>query len=231
MSAPVWGVLVAAGGGRRFGGKKPKQYLKLAGRSMLEHSLSRLLEEPLISGVVVVLAAGDKQWPKLKIQARKPLVTEVGGAERADSVCAGLRAVIAQAGENAWALVQDAARPCLRADTLHTFIEQLREDSVGGLLAVPARDTLKRVVEVRVRETLDRKVIWQAQTPQMFRAGELLAAYAAAITAGGAPTDDAAAMEAAGHSPRVVEGPADNIKITTAEDLPLAEFMLRQRLQ
>ncbi len=229
MSLPVWAVLVAAGAGKRLGSALPKQYLPLAGRSMLEHSLSRLLDEPLIEGIIVVLAAGDEHWPKLKIQAGKTLLTAVGGAERADSVCAGLRTVIAQAGEDAWALVHDAARPCLDAELLRSFIEQIRDDPVGGLLAAPARDTLKRVVEVRVRETLDRNVIWQAQTPQMFRAGELLAAYETALAAGEAPTDDASAMEAAGRSPRVVEGPADNIKVTAAADLPLAEFILKQR--
>ncbi len=229
MSRAIWAVVVAAGGGKRFGGATPKQYSPLAGRTVLEHSLNLLLEEALVDGLVVVLAADDTRWRQLKISSSKPLHTATGGVERAGSVCAGLRAVIAQAGAEVWALVHDAARPCLRADVLHRFVEQLHDDAVGGLLAAPARDTLKRVVEVRVRETLDRKVIWQAQTPQMFRAGELLAAYEASLAAGAAPTDDAAAMEAAGHSPRIVEGPADNIKLTTAEDLPLAEFILRQR--
>lgn len=227
MSQRVWAVLVAAGGGRRFGAAIPKQYLPLAGRSMLEHSLARLLEEKLIAGVVVVLAANDNHWSRLQLRNEKPLLQVTGGRERADSVCAGLRTVITQASAQAWALVHDAARPCLRADVLHGFIEQLRDEAVGGLLAVPSRDTLKQVDgNERVSATVNRDRIWYAQTPQMFRAGALLQAYEAAAKADKLPTDDAAAMEHIGQAPRVIRGHADNLKVTTHEDLKLAEYIL-----
>ena len=230
MSAPIWAILVAAGAGRRLGEKLPKQYLPLAGRRMLEHSLARLLDEPAVAGVVAVLAPGDIEWPKLRIAARKPLLTASGGAERADSVCAGLEAVIAQAGAEAWALVHDAARPCLSAELLRDFIAKLRDDEVGGLLAVPARDTLKRArADGRAQETLEREGIWQAQTPQMFRAGALLQAYRAARASGRTPTDDASVMELAGRAPRLVRGSADNFKVTLPEDLRLAALILSGR--
>ncbi|MGH8529620.1 MAG: 2-C-methyl-D-erythritol 4-phosphate cytidylyltransferase [Nevskiales bacterium] len=227
MNEAVWAVLVAAGGGKRFGNATPKQYLPLAGRSMLEHSLGLLLNEDLIAGVVVVLAGNDGRWPQLGIKSGKPLLQVTGGAERADSVCAGLRAVVAQAGAEGWALVHDAARPCLRIDVLRKFIEQLRDDPVGGLLAVPSHDSLKQVNDQeRVSATVNRDRIWYAQTPQMFRAGALLRAYEAAAKAGVSPTDDAGAMEYVGHAPRVVQGHATNLKVTTPEDLQLAEHIL-----
>lgn len=227
MNETIWAVLAAAGGGKRFGAATPKQYLQLAGRSVLEHSLALLLNEDLITGVVVVVAADDQHWPRLKPKSSKPVLQAVGGAERADSVCVGLRSIIAQAGDQTWALVHDAARPCLRADVLHQFIKQLHDDPVGGLLALPSHDTLKQVDETeRVRVTPDRSRIWYAQTPQMFRAGTLLQAYEAARKAGLAPTDDAGAMEYVGQAPRVVRGHPDNIKVTTREDLKLAEYIL-----
>lgn len=227
MSQRIWAVLVAAGGGSRFGDATPKQYLPLAGRSMLEHSLGAFLSEDLIAGVVLVLAANDGRWPQLDIKSSKPLLHVIGGAERADSVCAGLRTVVAQADAEVWALVHDAARPCLQTHVLRKFIEQLRDDPVGGLLALPSHDTLKQMNDDgRVSATVNRDRIWYAQTPQMFRAGALLQAYEAAAKAGISPTDDAGAMEYVGLAPRVVRGQATNLKVTTREDMKLAEYIL-----
>ena len=144
-----------------------------------------------------------------------------GGRERADSVLAGLRALqLAGAVEDDWVLVHDAARPNLARSDLDLLLAELAADPVGGLLAVPARDTLKRAgPDGRVRETVDRATIWQAYTPQMFRLGELQRALADALLAGVAITDEASAMEWAGHAPRLIEGRGDNLKVTRPEDL------------
>lgn len=231
----IWAIVVAGGRGQRFGGEMPKQYLGLRDRSVLEWSCLPFLQHPAVAGLVVVLPAGDDHGPALlrRLSADKQLLQVSGGAERAESVCAGLRAIIAEAGPDSWALVHDAARPCLHPDSLTTLINSLKTHAVGGLLAVPARDTLKRARidsgGVEVCETLDRREIWQAQTPQMFRAGVLLAAYESALAAGLVPTDEAAAVEQQGLVPQLIEGRPDNLKITTPADLRLADFLLQER--
>ena len=200
---------------------RPKQYLPLAGRSILEHTLDVFLDHPGLHGLVVCLAADDPYWPQLAC-SRDPRVQRAeGGAERADSVLRGLQRLTALGAQaQDWVLVHDAARPNLARGDLQRLLDCLAEDPVGGLLAVPARDTLKRIgPDGRVRETIDRSLIWQAYTPQMFRLGSLQLALAGALQAGVAITDEASAMEWAGQAPRLVEGRSDNIKITRPEDL------------
>jgi 2-C-methyl-D-erythritol 4-phosphate cytidylyltransferase len=224
-----WALIPAAGRGVRVGADIPKQYLTLAGRTVLEHSLSLFINHARIAGVVVVLAANDARWPVLK-GARSPRVHAVtGGEERADSVLAGLQHLKTLAREEDWVLVHDAARPCLNRPMLDTLMAALKNDPVGGLLALPACDTIKQAQGNRVAATLDRRLLWQAQTPQMFRIGPLHAALSKALAEGAAITDEASAMERAGHAPRLVEGNADNLKITRVEDLALAESILRRR--
>lgn len=225
----AWAVVVAAGRGQRFGSALPKQYQPLFGRTVLEHSLAPFLRHNSIGGVVLVLAKDDFRGRAVAKSKSKPIRVVEGGMERAHSVCAGLKAVIEQAGSDAWALVHDAARPCLSDALLQRLLDELAVDAIGGLLALPARDTLKRAFHGRVAETLDRSTIWQAQTPQMFRAGALLAAYEAALSAAELPTDEAAAMERAGQAPRLIEGSSDNLKITSPADLRLAEQILSER--
>lgn len=225
MLPSFWVVIPAAGVGSRMRADRPKQYLSLAGTTIIEHTLGRFLDHPRLQGLVVCLAAEDPYWPKLAIASDRRVQRAEGGGERADSVLAGLRR-LSELGARAedWVLVHDAARPNLAREDLDRLLGELANDPVGGLLAVPARDTLKRAGPGgRVQETVDRSVIWQAFTPQMFRLGLLCETLAGALAAGVAITDEASALEWAGHAPRLIEGRADNLKVTRPEDLQWLE--------
>ncbi|MDG4549469.1 MAG: 2-C-methyl-D-erythritol 4-phosphate cytidylyltransferase [Candidatus Contendobacter sp.] len=231
MNVRHWALIPAAGIGKRMGLTVPKQYLSLVGRPVIAHALATLLDHPRIAGVVVAISAEDEWWPAVaaELAATKPLRVVIGGAERCHSVLNGLEALRGWAAPNDWVLVHDAARPCLSAGDVDRLLE-LVDDPVGGLLAVPARDTLKQADEAgRAATTVDRSRLWHALTPQMFRLGMLHDALRAALDRGLLVTDEAAAMEAAGFAPRLVEGRADNLKITRPEDLALAEFYLTRR--
>ncbi len=227
MSAPLlWCVVPAAGRGARVGGDCPKQYLPLAGRPLILHTLERLAAHPRIAGLLVTLAAADPHWPGLDALHGKPVLTAVGGAERSDSVLAGLAALPAAVGSADFVLVHDAARPCVRQADISRLIE-LATASDGGLLGAPLRDTLKRAdASARSRATEARDERWRAFTPQLFRRGELAAALRDAAQRGHRVSDEAMAMELAGFAPLLVEGAEDNIKVTTAADFALAEFLL-----
>jgi 2-C-methyl-D-erythritol 4-phosphate cytidylyltransferase len=220
-----WVVIPAAGVGSRMGAERPKQYLNIAGKTILQHTLECFLEHPQLRGVVVCLAEDDPYWPQLALSGDSRIHRGRGGRERADSVLNGLLELGEQgAGGNDWVLVHDAARPNLARQDLDNLLAELGDDPVGGLLAVPARDTLKRAgPDGRVLETVDRAVIWQAYTPQMFHLAALQQALAEAQVAGVAVTDESSAMEWAGYAPRLVEGRADNLKITRPEDLQWLE--------
>lgn len=222
-----WAVIPAAGVGARMAADRPKQYLQLGGRTILEHSLNCFLDHPSLKGVVVSLAADDPYWPGLASASDLRIQRAAGGRERADSVLNALLLLHAQgAADSDWVLVHDAARPNLARSDLDHLLAELADDPVGGLLAVPARDTLKRAdANGRVAATVDRSTIWQAYTPQMFRLGALHQALADSLVAGVAITDEASALEWAGHAPRLIEGRSDNIKVTRPEDLE----WLRQR--
>ncbi|UGB39421.1 2-C-methyl-D-erythritol 4-phosphate cytidylyltransferase [Frateuria soli] len=223
---PLWCVIPAAGRGTRVGGDCPKQYLPLAGRALILHTLERLAGHPRIAGLMVALAADDERWPGLDHLAGKPVLTTTGGGERADSVLAGLRALPGGVGEGEFVLVHDAARPCVRAADIERLVE-VASVGEGGLLGAPLRDTLKRADERGCSIlTEPREQRWRAFTPQMFRRGQLVAAIEAAVRDGVIVSDEAMAMERAGHAPRLVEGAEDNIKVTTAADFALAEFLL-----
>lgn len=216
-----WAVIPAAGVGARMAADRPKQYLQLGGRTILEHSLGCFLDHPSLKGLVVSLAVDDPYWPNLACAADPRIQRADGGAERSGSVLNALLQLNALgASDDDWVLVHDAARPNLSREDLDTLLMQLADDPVGGLLAVPARDTLKRVDKHgRVAETIDRSLIWQAYTPQMFRLGALHRALADSLVADALITDEASAMEWSGQAPRLVEGRADNIKVTRPEDL------------
>lgn len=225
-----WAVVPAAGIGRRFGAGTPKQYLPLAGRSVIEHSLRAVLDHADVDGVMVALAAGDAGWPGWRELAGKPVLTCVGGRERADSVLAALQALPASVSEDQWVLVHDAARPCLHRDDLARLLAKGQDDPVGALLAAPVRDTLKRAGEAgQCLGTEPREGLWRALTPQLFRRGGLTRALEAARRAGVVVTDEAMAVERLGLRPCLVEGRDDNLKITTPADLALAEFILSRR--
>ena len=216
-----WAVIPAAGVGARMAADRPKQYLQLGGRTILEHSLGCFLDHPSLKGLVVSLAVDDPYWPSLACAGDPRIQRADGGSQRSGSVLNALLQLNALgASDDDWVLVHDAARPNLSREDLDTLLAELAHDPVGGLLAVPARDTLKRVDKHgRVVETIDRSLIWQAYTPQMFRLGALHRALADSLVADAVITDEASAMEWSGQAPRLVEGRADNIKVTRPEDL------------
>lgn len=220
----------AAGVGTRMGADKPKQYLPLAGKTVLEWTLDKLASQPRLKGIALALAPEDDHWDALQVDCALPLWRVAGGAERCHSVFNALEALRAHAAPDDWVLVHDAARPCVRSTDIDRLMESAGHHGVGGLLAIPVRDTMKRCDESgAVLETVPREQLWHALTPQMFRLQPLHSALSAAIQAGIAVTDEAAAMERAGHTPRVVPGHSDNIKITRPEDLVLAQFFLQQQ--
>jgi 2-C-methyl-D-erythritol 4-phosphate cytidylyltransferase len=226
-------VVPAAGAGRRMSTSIPKQYLPLADKTVLEHTLDTLLSCRQLAGVVLVLSEGDGYWES--IQGRyldQPLETAIGGAERCHSVLNGLKQLAGRAREDDWVLVHDAARPCVRLSDIEKLISALSSSTDGGLLGVPVADTMKRAdSEHRITATVDREGLWHAYTPQMFRVGRLRAALQQAIDNDLLVTDEASAMEHAGYQPRMVQGQRDNIKITVPADLELAAWYLQARTQ
>lgn len=232
QSPRYWAVIPAAGGGTRMGINRPKQYLPLRGRTILEWSIASFLDHDQIDGVVLVLAKNDQEYFKLPIARHPKIVTTHGGVARSDSVLAGLEAVATrtQGFGEVFVMVHDAARPCVEwAD-----IERLREeadDEHGGLLALPVTDTLKKSKQGKVSSTVDRAFIWRAQTPQIFRLDLLMNSLKECAERGLEVTDEASAMERAGYTPRLVRGRDSNIKVTYAEDLAVAEFWLARQEQ
>ncbi|MEZ5456372.1 MAG: 2-C-methyl-D-erythritol 4-phosphate cytidylyltransferase [Lysobacteraceae bacterium] len=226
-----WVVVPAAGVGTRMQSEVPKQYLMLFGKTILEHTLRRLLSHPHIEGVMLALAENDVQAAKIDGMFQgKPVLRCIGGQHRAASVEAGLRALPVEVGMSDWVLVHDAARPCVRhADLDRLFAALESPDIAGALLAAPVRDTLKGAgagSPPTVQTTIDRSRYWRAFTPQVFRRGELIDALQQAARAGLSVTDEASAMEQRTLPIRLVEGSEDNIKLTTPSDLALIEFIL-----
>lgn len=221
-----WCVVPAAGRGTRVGGDCPKQYLPLAGRPLILHTLERLAEHPRIAGLLVTLAIDDTRWQGLQTLGGKPIRTAVGGVERCDSVLAGLDALEGTVDPHAFVLVHDAARPCVRAADIDRLLDAATLHD-GGLLGAPLRDTLKRADAGGYSESTEsRESRWRAFTPQLFRRGQLAAALRDAALEGIKVSDEAMAMERAGFRPLLVEGAEDNLKVTTAADFALAEFLL-----
>ncbi len=222
--ASLWAVVPAAGVGSRMAAECPKQYLMLNGRAVLQHSLEALLVLPALRGIAVAIAEHDSQWLTLPAASDARVRRAKGGAARSDSVLSGLDALTDVADDQDWVLVHDAARPCLALSDLQGLIDALADDDIGGLLALPVADTVKRAdVDGRVQRTVDRAGLWLAQTPQMFRFKALRDALIGARDAGVSVTDEASAIEWAGYQPKLVPGSANNIKITLPADLVLAQ--------
>ncbi|MBM1143380.1 2-C-methyl-D-erythritol 4-phosphate cytidylyltransferase [Alcanivorax sp. ZXX171] len=218
---PLYAVVPAAGVGARMGAALPKQYLTLEGRTVAEHTLTRLLAFAPLRRVVVAVAAGDPWWPELDVARHRRVQTVTGGASRAASVRAGVAAVLAR-DPDAWVMVHDMARPLVRLSDIQALVDGCGED--GAILARRVTDTIKRADgDDRIAATLDRRHIWRALTPQLFPARALHDALGGDLDA---ITDEASALEATGRHPALVEGRADNIKITLPEDLALARFYL-----
>ena len=224
-----WVIVPAAGAGKRMGTDTPKQYLPLGDKTVLEHTLDTLLFCQRLAGVVLVLSPDDERWAELQSRyTKQPLNTVTGGAERCHSVLNGLDYLATCASDEDWALVHDAARPCVRLKDIERLITTLEHSAAGGLLGVPVADTMKRVdKDDCISGTVDRNGLWHAYTPQMFRVGMLRAALKQALDKGETVTDEANAMELAGYRPRMVLGSRDNLKITVPSDLALAAFYLQ----
>ncbi|MDC9728108.1 MAG: 2-C-methyl-D-erythritol 4-phosphate cytidylyltransferase [Methyloprofundus sp.] len=225
-----WGIVPAAGVGKRMQADRPKQYLELNQRTVIEQTLTRLLQVEKLTGVVVAISKEDPYWPNLEVSKNPRIHTAPGGKERADSVLSALKSITNLADENDWVLVHDAARPCITADDVENLINQLKDHAVGGILGLASHDTLKSVNdELAIVDTVDRSTIWRALTPQMFRYGELKQALEEAADKGWVVTDDASALELQGKQPKMIAGRSDNLKITRPEDLALAQFYLEQQ--
>jgi 2-C-methyl-D-erythritol 4-phosphate cytidylyltransferase len=219
-----YALVPAAGSGSRMGSELPKQYLELCGRPMIYYALTTLCRCPKITTVFVVLAPDDEYFKRYDWShcAGKLETLYCGGVTRAESVANGL--LVAELEPDDWVLVHDAARPCLTQAHLEKLIAELRDDEVGGILAVPVADTLKRAdARQRVESTESREKLWQAQTPQMFRAGPLSHALQECKNV----TDEASAIEALGLKPKLVAGDSSNFKVTYPLDIKLAELLLK----
>lgn len=218
-----WGVVPAAGRGVRMNGGVPKQYRLLGGVSVLDRSIAALLTHPAMQSVMVALSAKDDRWPESGFANDARVLTCTGGGSRAESVHNALQALAGVAGDDDWVAVHDAVRPCLHSDDLARLLSEAAGEPAGAALVAPISDTVKQVAGGYIERTLDRGRVVRAVTPQVFRCRLLREALAGALADGAAPTDEAAAMERAGHPVKAVAGDAGNVKITWPGDLRRAE--------
>lgn len=225
--ARCWAVIPAAGIGARMDAEIPKQYMEVAGATLLEHSVRALLACEQIIGVVVALHAQDSRAATMAMLQDPRVATTTGAGQRSGSVLAGLDALVSRAGPEDWVLVHDAARPCLRRQDVVRLMSAVTARGIGGLLAEPIVDTVKQAGTGDLVEcTVNRDRLWRAQTPQMFRLHELRLALQQAREQGRVVTDEASAMEMAGYPVQLVVGSAGNLKVTVPADLPLAAWYL-----
>ena len=226
---PLIAVVPAAGVGKRMKTNTPKQYLMLNGQTVLEHTVNKLLTHTQVEHVIVVIGKEDEYFADLSIANHPNISTVIGGAERVDSVLAGLKAIEQKVFQ--WVLVHDAARPCISHKDLTTLFDTVLTQQVGGLLGYSVRDTMKQVNPDShlVSATLDRKSMWHALTPQMYQVAQLIDAIEQGLSKNIEVTDESSAIEAAGFPSLMVEGSSDNIKITRPDDLAFAEFILSKQ--
>jgi len=225
----IWAIVPAAGIGSRVGASIPKQYIRVNGLSIIEHTLSKLTACKEIEKIIVALSADDEHFINLSTTNEYPIHIVEGGAERCDSVLASLEYLKTIADDNDWILVHDAARPCVPVDDIKRLISKLTNHAVGGILGLPVRDTMKRVSNENIQSTVDRDNMWHALTPQMFRVGVLYDALVECKNKNLSVTDEASAIEQVGLKPIMVEGRACNIKVTQPDDIQLAAFFLGQQ--
>lgn len=223
-------IIPAAGKGRRFNSEKAKQYLEIAGRPVLNHTLTCFSGLDAVRQIVLVTARDDQDWQALVTNSDHHLVQVEGGKERRDSVLNGLE-YLHQSGmnEQGWVMVHDAARPCVTTEEITRLIDAVKHHDIGGILGLPVVDTLKEVEDGCITGTANRERFWRALTPQMFRFGILYKAMKHALDEGIAITDEAMAVEALGCSPLIVRGSEHNLKITYPDDCLIAEHYLHER--
>lgn len=225
-STKYWVIVPAAGVGSRMNADRPKQYLPLINKTVIEHTLGKLLEYPLFDCLLVGISSEDQYWEQLSISHNDKITRYDGGKERVDTVLNGLKSIAGKASADDWVLVHDVARPCISVDDIDRLISELEASQVGGILGVPVADTLKKVVDGCIVDTVDRSSLWRAYTPQMFRYETLLRALENGLGKGVVITDEASAIEAEGLVPKMIQGSVENIKITQPGDLELAEVYL-----
>ncbi len=227
-TSEYWAIVPAAGVGSRMLQSTPKQYLKISNKTILDYTLEKLTSHQSIKGVAVAISKTDEYWPNHQSINNKTIITAEGGAERFQSVFNALKILSNECRPNDWVLVHDAARPCLSLDDISKLINKVKNDDIGGLLAVPVHDTMKRANSYgKILHTTERQYLWHALTPQMFRYNMLVDALQSAINSNTVITDEASALEAKGYQALLIEGSSSNIKITRPEDLALAEFYLK----
>lgn len=226
MSTKYWAILPAAGSGTRFESTTPKQYLALLGKTVMQHSVDRICQLDL-QGCVIALSPNDQTANALQFEKPDLLHWVTGGAERMDSVLSALEYLQDFVNESDWVLVHDVARPCILNSDLQRLTTELADDAVGGLLAVPVRDTLKLAKQQQVLQTVSRDNLWQCQTPQMFRFGILIQALREAKANKKLVTDEASAIELLNLTVKLIAGSSSNIKITYPEDLALAAAIMQ----
>ena len=230
--SPVWAIVPASGVGHRMQGPVAKQYLPLDNKTIIEHTLDRLLSFDGIDGLILVLQAGDRNWEALNYQSSKPLIVTTGGKQRHDSVFNGLQKLLELEMDNPFVMAHDAVRPFVLHQDLQNLLDAAVEHEAGGLLALPVSDTLKQQDEFgNTERTVSRKDLWRAFTPQMFRAELLYRAIEHVRQNSLNVTDDASAVEALGMCPRLVVSSAENLKITYPADLSLVTMILKRQRQ
>jgi 2-C-methyl-D-erythritol 4-phosphate cytidylyltransferase len=232
----VWVVVPAAGIGKRMQSEIPKQYIKIKGKTILEHTLDCFINHPEVAGCVVALASEDPYWKSLSVHASEgdfPLYSVEGGDERSESVAQALEylSVVGKLKEDSWVMVHDAARPCLSQQDITRLLSLKSEDGNGGILASPVRDTMKRAKsgQAIISHTESRDDLWHALTPQLFKLGELTTALEYCFENGIDVTDEASAMEAKNYKVSLIEGDSSNIKVTRPADIELATWLLSQK--
>ncbi len=235
-SVAFWAIIPAAGVGHRMGAGIAKQYMPLADSTVIQESMSCFLRHPKISAITIALHAEDQSWSSLDIPANKPIYTVIGGVTRAHSVQIALQRIKREAKDDDFVLVHDAARPCLQYSDLDSLLQKLVEDKVGGILAMPVSDTIKQANakqknsdDVNIASTIDRTSLWKAYTPQMFRVATLDKALKYCFKNNIKITDEASAVEALGLNVKLILGREDNIKITRADDIALAEAIIKSQ--
>ena len=228
----LWVVIPAAGIGKRMGVDIPKQYITVCDKAIIEHTVEKFTSRNDLQGILVALSNSDQHWSTLELSKNNKITTVTGGEERYKSVYNALCSLKNKAGDDDWILVHDAVRPCITTSEIDQFIADLDHlNGIGGILALPCFETMKKAnTNHEIEETIDRKFIWHAQTPQMFRYKKLFLAIEKIMNENIFITDEAMAMELAGYKPVLIQGTHSNIKITDQNDLKYLESFLRQEI-
>ncbi len=223
----MYAIIVAAGSGQRFASDTPKQFLEIAGKLAIQHSIDAFDGMDEIEGIVLVMPKNQRLWQDIELTANKPLMYTTGGDSRAQSVLHGLLILEPSVTNNSWILIHDAARVCISQSDIQKLMDTCTQQNQGGLLVKPINDTIKYSDNgTHVKKTIDRSKLRAALTPQMFPFKQLLEVLEESNS--DMITDEASAFEQSGIMPIMVKGRSDNIKITHIEDLLLAEFILRR---